>query len=56
MANGTVRTAAILSAQSPAARTAIRDAVLAATASFTRAGRVELPMPCVLASAIAPPP
>jgi hypothetical protein len=53
MTEGAVRTAAVLSAQPDAARAAIRDAVRAATARLARDGIVELPMPCVLASAIA---
>jgi len=53
IAQGGVRTGAWLNAQPPAARTAIRAAVVAATAGFARGDEVELPMPCVLASASA---
>jgi ubiquinone/menaquinone biosynthesis C-methylase UbiE len=51
MTEGSVRTAATLNAQPPNARAAIRDAVRSAVATFASASSVELPMPCVLASA-----
>lgn len=51
MAEGSVRTGASLNAQPPEARAAIRRAVEAEAARFARDGHVELPMPCVLASA-----
>ena len=53
MATGGVRTSALLNAQSAHARAAIRDAIIAETASYARNGEIVLPMPCVLASAVA---
>jgi SAM-dependent methyltransferase len=50
MLDGTVRTAALLRAQGPEALTAIRAAILAGTAAHRRNGRVELPMPAILAA------
>jgi SAM-dependent methyltransferase len=50
MLDGTVRTAALLRAQHPDALAAIRAAILAETAAHRRNGRVELPMPAVLAA------
>ena len=52
MATGGVRTSALLNAQSPRAREAIRHAIIAEAERFTRGGEVVLPMPCVLASAV----
>jgi SAM-dependent methyltransferase len=51
MSEGAVRTAAILNAQPPDARVAIRQAIASEVASFVRGGAVEIPMPCVLATA-----
>jgi hypothetical protein len=51
MCAGTVRTGALLAAQTPAERAAIAAAVAAACAPFVGAdGRLSLPMPAVLAS------
>lgn len=49
---GGVRAAALLNGQTPAARDAIRDAMRDKTAVYAGANGVELPMPCVLASAV----
>jgi ubiquinone/menaquinone biosynthesis C-methylase UbiE len=52
MQHGTVRTAALLRAQTPEARVAIGDAVREAAAAFTATGGgIELPMPAVLSTA-----
>jgi SAM-dependent methyltransferase len=48
--DGTVRTAALLRAQQPDALAAIRDATIAETTAYRRNGRIELPMPAVLAA------
>ncbi|HTL37604.1 MAG TPA: methyltransferase domain-containing protein [Kofleriaceae bacterium] len=53
MAEGGVRTSALLNAQSPKARAAIRSTMITEVASFIRDAEVVLPMPCVLASAVA---
>ena len=53
MATGGVRTAALLNAQSPEARNAIRRALAEKTAPYVRDGEIVLPMPGVLASATA---
>jgi SAM-dependent methyltransferase len=54
MQHGTVRTRALLQAQTPAALAAIGAAVREAAAAYIRAGGLELPMPAVLASATKP--
>ena len=55
MAEATVRAAAVLKAQSPAARAAIREAMRERLAPYARTdGQVDLPMPAVLASAVKP--
>jgi SAM-dependent methyltransferase len=54
MLNGTVRTAALLRAQHPAALAAIECATAAAAAAHRRNGAIELPMPAVLAGARRP--
>ncbi len=51
MENGTVRTAGLLRAQSPAAREAIRTAVAEEVRTYQRGSVVELPMPALLAAA-----
>lgn len=51
---GTVRTAAILRAQTPEAVEAIHSAILSASSAFDRDGMIELPMPAVLAAAEKP--
>lgn len=51
---GTVRTQAMLHAQSAQALAAIRDAVVAAAAGFQDHGTVQIPMPAVLAVAEKP--
>ncbi|MCP3713414.1 class I SAM-dependent methyltransferase [Paraburkholderia sp. CNPSo 3274] len=51
---GGVRVAAILRAQSPQALAAIQKAVADDVASYTTNGEVQVPMPCVLASARKP--
>ncbi len=51
---GTVRTKALLAAQSAEARDAIRTAIRDAATGYLRAGVVELPMDAVLASAEKP--
>ena len=51
---GGVRVAAILRAQSPEALAAIQKTVSDAVASYTNNGEVQIPMPCVLASARKP--
>jgi hypothetical protein len=51
MLNSTVRTAALLGAQTSHALDAIRDELRDATAAFRNGGVIELPMPSVLASA-----
>lgn len=48
---GGVRTSALINAQSPGARAAIRREVIEQASSFLRDGEIVLPMPCVLASA-----
>jgi SAM-dependent methyltransferase len=53
MATGGVRTSALLNAQSPEARDAIRRAIIAEATSFMHDGELVLPMPCVLACAVA---
>jgi SAM-dependent methyltransferase len=53
MVHGGVRTSALLNAQSADARAAIRRAIIAESQSFMRDGAIVLPMPCVLASAVA---
>jgi ubiquinone/menaquinone biosynthesis C-methylase UbiE len=52
MREGTVRTAGLLQAQTPAAQEAIRAEVRKAVRPYQRAGAVELPMPAILASAV----
>ena len=52
--NGTVRSAALLRAQTPQALAAIRDAVRAAAREHLRDGAIELAMPAVLAAAERP--
>ncbi|HZS33323.1 MAG TPA: methyltransferase domain-containing protein [Methylomirabilota bacterium] len=54
MAESTVRTAALLRAQTAEAREAIRTAVGAAASRHRRGAGIELPMPAVLASARKP--
>lgn len=54
MEGSTVRTAALLRAQTPAARDAIRRATREALQAHQRGAGVELPMPAVLASATRP--
>ncbi len=54
MADSTVRTAALLRAQTAEAREAIRTAMRAAADRHRRGGGIELPMPAVLASARKP--
>ena len=51
---GSVRTQALLHAQSAEALAAIRDAVAVAAAGFRDHGTVQIPMPAVLASAEKP--
>jgi SAM-dependent methyltransferase len=51
MLHGTVRTAALLRGQRPEALERIQDAVTTGAAASARGGRIELPMPAVLASA-----
>jgi SAM-dependent methyltransferase len=51
---GGVRVAAILKAQSPEALASIQKAVSDDAASYTNNGEVQVPMPCVLASARKP--
>ncbi len=51
---GTVRTAALLRAQTLEAREAIRNALREAARAYQRAGRIEMPMSAVLASATKP--
>jgi SAM-dependent methyltransferase len=51
MRDGTVRTAGLLRAQTPAAQEAIRADVREAVRSYESAGTIELPMPAVLTSA-----
>jgi SAM-dependent methyltransferase len=53
MAQGAVRTGAMLNAQPLPVRAALRDAIQAATADYAVGDAVELPMPCVLVSAVA---
>lgn len=53
MASGGVRTAALLNAQPVEARDAIRRALADKTAAYLRDGELVLPMPGVLASAVA---
>jgi ubiquinone/menaquinone biosynthesis C-methylase UbiE len=52
MAGGTVRTAALLRAQSAQALVAIRDELREAAARYRSGDTIEIPMPSVLASAI----
>jgi SAM-dependent methyltransferase len=54
MLHGTVRTAALLRAQTPQALAAIRAAITAGAAEFAAGGGIELPMPSVLAVARKP--
>ena len=54
MATGTVRAAAILRAQSPQAREAIREAVRQAISAYRRGDGYEVPMPAVIAAAVKP--
>lgn len=54
VATGTVRAAATLRAQSPAAQEAIRQAVHQAIAAFRRGSEYEVPMPAVIAAATRP--
>lgn len=49
--NGGVRIKAVLRAQSPEAREAIRGAVREAVQKFAQHGTIDLPMPAILASA-----
>jgi hypothetical protein len=51
---GGVRVGAILRAQSPEALALIQKTVAAEAASYTNNGEVQVPMPCVLASARKP--
>jgi SAM-dependent methyltransferase len=51
---GGVRVAAILKAQSPEALASIRKAVADDSASYANSGELQVPMPCVLASARKP--
>jgi hypothetical protein len=51
---GSVRVAATLRGQSPAAREAIKAAVCQVIRSFRRGDQYEVPMPAVLAAAIKP--
>lgn len=51
---GAVRAAGLLKGQTPAARDAIRAAMRDKTAGFAGASGIEMPMPCVLASATKP--
>ena len=53
MATGGVRTAALLNAQPVEAQNAIRRALVDKTAAYVRDGEIVLPMPGVLASAVA---
>ena len=54
MCGGTVRTAGLLRAQTPAALEAIRADVREAVRPYQRGGAVELPMPAILSSAVKP--
>jgi SAM-dependent methyltransferase len=54
MLRGTVRTAALLHAQTPQALEAIREAVKTTAAEFAMNGGIELPMPSVLITAAKP--
>ena len=54
MRTGTVRTAGLLRAQTPAALATIRDAIRQAARPYDRDGTLVLPMPAVLASAHEP--
>ena len=54
MRGATVRTAGLLRAQSDEALGAIRTAMRKAVSAYHRDGRIELPMPAVLASGIKP--
>ncbi len=54
MREGTVRTAGLLRAQTPAALEAIRADVRESVRAYQRGGGVELPMPAVLSSAAKP--
>ena len=51
---GTVRTGSLLRAQAAPALAAIRRAIIEAVKSYERAGRIEIPMPAVLATARKP--
>jgi hypothetical protein len=51
---GTVRTQALLQAQSASALEAIRDAVGRVAGEYENHGTVEIPMPAVLAAALKP--
>jgi hypothetical protein len=51
---GTVRAAALLRAQTPAALAAIREAVHQAVTAYARDGAFELPMPATVATAEKP--
>ncbi|WP_445505326.1 hypothetical protein [Microvirga sp. G4-2] len=53
---GTVRAAALLRAQTPAALVAIREAVRQGVAAYARDGAFELMMPAVVAAAEKPKP
>jgi hypothetical protein len=52
---GTVRTAALLRAQTPEALATIREAMRAEAATYATASGVEVPMGAVLTSARKPP-
>ncbi len=54
MKGGTVRTAGLLRGQTPEALNAIRMAMRDAARAYEKNGRIELPMPAVLASAMKP--
>lgn len=54
MQHGTVRTAGLLRAQTPAALAAIGATVREAATAYQRGERLELPMPAVLAQAVKP--
>jgi ubiquinone/menaquinone biosynthesis C-methylase UbiE len=54
MRNSTVRTAGLLQAQTPEALEKIRDAMREELKPYQKRGRVELPMPAILASGVKP--
>jgi hypothetical protein len=51
---GTIRSAALLREQTPEALAAIREAIRGAVAAHARKGRIELPMPAIVAAAEKP--